>query len=119
MADIDLTEDAIDSGDPTTATLPGGALLEYLIDDDQVVSGTGGYNTFLATNSSGNSGVSEGFNSDVNSHYLDIDFAKTESIAISSLKIVDGYYVTGALSARTPALPHRARSWRDRRRRRR
>ena len=77
----------------TIATVSGGdAIFQYGV---PVGSGTGIYNTFLATQST--DGTAEGYNSNAGGNYLDTNSAKTESIQLSTLQttVIDGveYYI--------------------------
>jgi hypothetical protein len=83
MTDISLTV----AGDsvPLDTTSGSDAIFSYGAPEN---SGTGGYGTFLATQSAGSDGTAEGFNSDESGNPLDTNSAKTESLAISSLEQV-------------------------------
>ena len=88
MADeIDLTTGGTAILDNGTADTTDDALFKYLEGDDQVRSGTGLYDPFLATRSDGSTGVAEGFNSDADA-LLDTDAAKTSSLQIETLTVV-------------------------------
>ena len=88
MTDINLTT----LGSSTTI---GG--IQFINTPTPVVSGTGGYFTFMATQSQGNGVVSEGFNSGSSSLTSDTDNSKTEALRLGSLQVVNqggvDYYV--------------------------
>lgn len=93
MADEDLT--TLGSTTNIGTTSGDTAVFSYVPPEEERVSGTGVYDSFLATQGANNdggdglSGSSEGFNWDVTGGpVLDEDNAKTSSLELSTLKVV-------------------------------
>jgi hypothetical protein len=80
MTDINLTATG------SSTTIDG---VTFINTPTPIVSGTGGYFTFLATQSQGNGVVSEGFNSGVSSPTTDTDDSKTQALQLGALQTVN------------------------------